>query len=184
MNFLELGYDIPAAPTDSWRTFDEGNPDPGYFEFDWLSARHPDLYHSYALTTVALVDELHRLVDLRGQVVCDVGAGTGRSAIGIGSVASHVYAVDAYQSVIEYGKVRVAEAGLDTVEYVRGDRAALPLPDSSVDIVSCVWAELDFHEADRVLRPGGLVIQMGSAPGSLCGELSPILAEEYPELIT
>ena len=39
MNFMELGYDIPAAPTDSWRTFDEVNPDPEYFEFDWLPAR-------------------------------------------------------------------------------------------------------------------------------------------------
>jgi|SRR5579884_1603387 len=184
MDFLNLGYDIPAAPTGSWRTFDEANPEPGYFEFDWLSARHPDLHHSYALTSVALVDELHRLVDLRGRVVCDVGAGTGRSAIGLGSVAGRVYAVDTYQSVIDYGRERVAEAGLDTVEYVRGDKAALPLADASVDVVSCVWAELDLHETSRVLRPGGLVIQMGSAPGSLCGELSPILAEDFPDLIT
>ncbi len=73
---------------------------------------------------------------------------------------------------------------METVEYVRGDRAALPVPDSSVDVVSGVWAELDLHEADRVLWPGGLVIQMGSAPGSLCGALSPILAEDYPDLIT
>ncbi len=56
--------------------------------------RYPDLYHSYALTSVALVAEVHRLVDLRGQVVCDVGAGTGRPAIALGVVASRVYAVD------------------------------------------------------------------------------------------
>lgn len=124
------------------------------------------------------------MVDLRGLVVCDVGAGTGRSAIGLGAVARHVYAVDAYRSVIQFGKERVAEAGLDTVEYLRGDRAALPLADRSVDVVSCVWAELDLREANRVLRPGGLVIRMGSAPGSLCGELSPVLAEDYPDLIT
>ncbi|HZT95394.1 MAG TPA: methyltransferase domain-containing protein [Chloroflexota bacterium] len=184
MNFSELGYEIPAALPDSWRTYDQTNPEPGYFEFDWLSARHPDLYHSYALTTDALVHELRGLVDLRGQVVCDVGAGTGGSAIGIGTIAAHVYAVDAYRSVIEYGIRKVAEAGLHNVEYLWGDRSALPLPDRSVDVVSCVWAELDLREANRVLRPGGLAIRMGNAPGSLCGELSGILAEEYPELIT
>ena len=39
------GYKLKAAPVDSWRIYDEMHPVPGYFQFDWLSSRHPDLYH-------------------------------------------------------------------------------------------------------------------------------------------
>jgi hypothetical protein len=30
------------------------NPQPGYFQFDWISARHPDLYHRFELSTGAV----------------------------------------------------------------------------------------------------------------------------------
>jgi hypothetical protein len=33
------GYAIEAAEPDAWRNFDPSDPAPGYFEFDWLSAR-------------------------------------------------------------------------------------------------------------------------------------------------
>jgi ubiquinone/menaquinone biosynthesis C-methylase UbiE len=65
-----------------------GDPNPGYFEFDWLSARHPDLYDRFALSTVGLMHELRSVVDLTGLIVCDVGAGTGRSALGAAETAS------------------------------------------------------------------------------------------------
>ena len=77
---IHAGYDVPAAAPDAWRSYDEQDPLPGYFEFDWLSSRHPDLYHRFALSTVGLMDELDRLVDLTGLGVVDVAAGTGRSA--------------------------------------------------------------------------------------------------------
>ena len=62
------GYQLKAAPMDDWRTYDEHNPVPGYFEFDWLSARHPDLYHTFAQSTVGLMHELEQDdLPLRGQ---------------------------------------------------------------------------------------------------------------------
>jgi hypothetical protein len=42
-------------------------PDPGYGEFDWLSARHPDLYHRFALSTEGLMAELSTIFDLAGK---------------------------------------------------------------------------------------------------------------------
>jgi methylase of polypeptide subunit release factors len=98
------GYSLKAAPDDAWRNHDERNPIPGYFQFDWLSARHPDLYHTFALTSVGLIDELHKLVDLTGLEVVDIGAGTGRSAMGLAMKAKRVIAVDIYASVTVYGK--------------------------------------------------------------------------------
>lgn len=177
----DAGYDMSAAPPDAWRLFDPEAPDPGYFEFDWISARHPDLYHRFALTTEGLTAELQRLVDFRGLDVIDVGAGTGRSAIGLASSASHVLAVDAYASVIEFGKRMVHAANVTNVTYSRADRSQLPVPDSSVDAVVCCWAELDRAEAARVLKPNGWLIHMGGHPDEP-GELQPLLDEQFPQM--
>lgn len=35
---MSAGYKLPAAEPGSWRFYDETNPVPGYFEFDWLSS--------------------------------------------------------------------------------------------------------------------------------------------------
>jgi SAM-dependent methyltransferase len=180
-----LGYQIEAAPPESWRKFDASDPSPGYFEFDWLSARHPDLYHRFALSTTGLMDELRKLVDFTGLTVCDVGAGTGRSAIGAAESATHVIAVDAFASVVRFGRDAARRAGRTNVSYVQGDRSYLPLRDESVDAVTCAWAELDFEEAFRVLRDGGWVILMACPmPGGLGGELAPVLAVDFPDLVT
>ena len=138
-----MDYTMAAAPTDAWRVYDKAAPVPGYYQFDWLSARHPDLYDRFALTTVGLMDEFLRLVDLAGLDVVDVGAGTGRSTIAAARSARHVDAVDAYHAVVEFGRNAVREAGLTNVTYHIGDRSRLPFPDSSRDAVICVWAELD-----------------------------------------
>ena len=51
MTVYDERYATPA-PVDAWRTYDIHEPDPGYFQFDWLSARHPDLYHAFAVSSV------------------------------------------------------------------------------------------------------------------------------------
>lgn len=179
----EAGYSLEAAPPGDWRIYDECDPAPGYFDFDWFSAYHPDLYHKFALSTEGLMDRLGELVDLSGLVVADVGAGTGRSTIRASEKAERVYAIDAYRSVVEFGRDLVEGLGLRNVDYVQGDGANIPLPDSSVDASIHSWAVLDYEEAYRVLKPHGLLVSLGPAPGALCGELTATLAPEYPELI-
>ena len=181
---LTIGYESPAAPLDAWRVYDPANPNPGYFEFDWISARHPDLYHRFALSTDGLLDELATLVDLTGLDVVDIGAGTGRSTLGAARTAKHVYAVDAYRSVVEFGRNEVSKAGLTNVTYLQGDRAALPLDDESVDAALVMWAEFDPQELYRVLRPGGWVVVGACAPGSLMGELTEVLSPSYQDFVS
>src|SRR5688500_17617516 len=178
------GYRMPSAPPGAWRVYDPQQPEPGYFEFDWISARHPDLYHRFALSTVGLMDELEKLVDLTGLDVVDIGAGTGRSTIGAARTARHVYAVDAYKSVVEYGRNEAKKAGLSNVSYLRGDSAALPLDDDSVDVALVAWAEFDPQEMSRVLKPGGWIIVMSCAPGSLMGEMTEVLSSGYADFVT
>lgn len=175
------GYRVLAAPPDAWRAYDPQEPEPGYFEFDWISARHPDLYHRFALSTVGLMEELGKLVDLTGLDVVDIGAGTGRATLAAAKTAKHVHATDAYRSVVKYGSNEVRKEGLTNVAYVQGDSAALPLRDRSVDAALCAWAEIDYREAYRVLKPGGWIVVMACAPGSLMGELTEVLSTAYPE---
>ena len=173
---IEYSYDMQAAPPDAWRSYDPADPDPGYYQFDWISARHPDLYHQFALTSVGLMDEFVGLIDLSGLDVLDVGAGTGHSTIGAARKARHVTAVDAYRSVVEFGRSAARAAGLANVMYMVGDRSELPVPDDSMDVVICVWAELDHREAARVLKHAGVLAHLGPAAGSLAGELTATLA--------
>lgn len=175
-------YKLRAGPIDSWRMYDEDNPIPDYFEFDWLSSRHPDLYHQYALSTVGLMEKLHTFIDLTDCDVLDIGAGTGRSAIGAAEKAKRVFAVDWYQSVVLFGNSQLQQANTTNVFYINGDREHLPLPENSVDVVLNAWAELNPHEAYRALKPNGYLIQLGAVPNALCGELTSELASEYPWL--
>ena len=84
--------------------------------------------------------------------------------------------------MVEFGRSRVAEAGLKNVAYIQADRSKLPLMDSSVDAVVCAWAELDRVEASRVLKDRGLLAHMGGHPDEP-GELNPILKLDYPNLV-
>ncbi len=181
-DILSSGYKLQAAPVDAWRSFDEENPIPGYFQFDWLSSRHPDLYHKFALSTVGLMEKLHTLIDLTGCEVLDIGAGTGRSAEGAAKKAKRVFAVDLYESVVHFGKRRLQQARITNVQYILGDREHLPLPANCVEVVLNAWAELNPHEAWRVLKPGGTLIQLGAVANALCGELTSTLAPDYPWL--
>ncbi len=177
------GFGIKAAPIDDWRKYDELHPVPAYFQFDWLSARHPDLYHRFALSTDALMLELGTLVDFSGLDVIDVGAGTGRSAMAAARRAKTVTAVDLYESVALYGMDQVRQVGLNNAAYVRGNRDDLPFSDCTFDALINAWAELSYPEAYRVLKPGGYLVRLGAPLEALGGELTSILAAEYPGII-
>ena len=177
-------YEVKAAPNDAWRNYDEHHPIPGYFQFDWLSARHPDLYHKFALSSVGLMNELDKLLDITGLEVIDIGAGTGRITLGAAEKAKKVTAIDAFESVVSFGRELVHRAGFENVNYVRGDSVHLPIADNAMDASICAWALINYPEAYRVLKPGGFLIDLVPAPGALCGELTSTLAEVYPEIVT
>jgi ubiquinone/menaquinone biosynthesis C-methylase UbiE len=177
------GFLIKAAPVDDWRRYDETQPVPGYFQFDWLSARHPDLYHRFALSTDGLMLALEKLVDLTGLDVIDVGAGTGRSSLAAARRAKTVTALDVYEAVVFYGMDQVRRSGLNNLSYMRGNRNNLPFADHTFDVLINSWAELCHSEAYRVLKPGGYFIRLGAPLSALCGELTSTLSGEFPDII-
>lgn len=100
-----------------------------------------------------------------GETVLDLGSGAGLdcflAAEQVGEQGA-VIGVDFTQDMIDKANENAAKLGLDNVSFKNGDIEALPLEDSTVDVIisNCVInlapdKDAVFREAFRVLRPGG-----------------------------
>src|SRR6202048_4873068 len=100
-----------------------------------------------------------------GEVVLDLGSGGGidvlLSARRVGPTGK-AYGLDMTDEMLALANENKRKAGLDNVEFLKGEIEHIPLPDNSVDVIisNCVInlsADKDrvLGEAFRVLRPGG-----------------------------
>lgn len=114
-------------------------------------------------------DRLLDLLDLEeGQVVLDVGSGTGDDAFELAALvgpSGRVVGVDSSESMVQEARRRGQAAGAPQVEFVHGDATALPLEDGEVDRVRSdrVFQYLleplrAMRELVRVARPGAIVV--------------------------
>ena len=106
------------------------------------------------------------MADLRdGETVLDLGSGGGidvlLSARRVGP-AGKAYGLDMTEEMLSLARANAARAGAANVEFLHGHMEAIPLPDSSVDVIisNCVInlsgdKAAVFAESFRVLRPGG-----------------------------
>jgi arsenite methyltransferase len=106
------------------------------------------------------------VADLRdGETVLDLGSGGGidvlLSARRVGP-AGKAYGLDMTEEMLSLARANAARAGAANVEFLPGHIEAIPLPDSSVDVIisNCVInlsgdKPAVFAESFRVLRPGG-----------------------------
>ena len=100
-----------------------------------------------------------------GEVVLDLGAGGGidvlLSARRVGP-AGKAYGLDMTDEMLALARENQQKAGVENVEFLKGEIEKIPLPDNSVDVIisNCVInlsADKDqvLQEAFRVLKPGG-----------------------------
>lgn len=100
-----------------------------------------------------------------GETVLDLGSGGGidvlLSARRVGPTG-YAYGLDMTDAMVALARCNAEEAGVTNVSFLKGDIAAIPLPDASVDVVisNCVINLADdktpvLREAFRVLKPGG-----------------------------
>jgi SAM-dependent methyltransferase len=100
-----------------------------------------------------------------GEVVLDLGSGGGLdvllSARRVGPTG-FAYGVDMTDEMLQLARTNAREAGIENVAFLKGDIAAVPLPDNSVDVIisNCVInlaADKGpvLKEAYRLLKPGG-----------------------------
>ncbi len=104
--------------------------------------------------------ELHQ-----GEVVLDLGSGGGidvlLSAQRVGS-SGKAYGLDMTDEMLVLARENQRRAGVQNVEFLKGEIEAIPLPDNSVDVIisNCVInlstdKSRALAEAFRVLKPGG-----------------------------
>ncbi|MGB9408190.1 MAG: arsenite methyltransferase [Terracidiphilus sp.] len=106
------------------------------------------------------------LIDLKpGETVLDLGSGGGidvlLSAKRVGPTGK-AYGLDMTDDMLALARENQRQAGVENVEFLKGEIESIPLPDNSVDVVisNCVInlsADKDrvLREAFRVLKPGG-----------------------------
>jgi arsenite methyltransferase len=100
-----------------------------------------------------------------GEVVLDLGSGGGIDVLLSAkrvSPGGKAYGLDMTDEMLELARRNQAEAGVENVEFLKGEIEAVPLPDDHVDVVisNCVInlsteKPRVIGEAFRVLKPGG-----------------------------
>jgi ubiquinone/menaquinone biosynthesis C-methylase UbiE len=106
------------------------------------------------------------LADLKpGETVLDLGSGGGIDVLLSArrvSPGGKAYGLDMTDEMLALARENQKKAGVDNVEFLKGEIEGIPLPDSSVDVIisNCVInlsvdKDRVLREAFRVLKPGG-----------------------------
>ena len=133
----------------------------------WEDAARYDRWYDTPLGAFVLAHELaavqHLVTPQAGELVLEVGCGTGRFSLALAASGATVVGVDAFASAITYAAQHTPQGA--HVRYVVADTEQLPFADDAFDVVVCILAlEFIAHpptavaELRRVLKPSGRLV--------------------------
>ena len=114
--------------------------------------------------------ELQLLGEVAGKDILELGCGAAQWSIALAKKGARPVGLDLSERQLEHARRLMAEAGVD-FPLVHASAEAVPLPDSSFDIVFCDYGAMTFSdpyltvpEAARLLRNGGILVFCGATP--------------------
>lgn len=162
-------------------------PKPETIENRWdiLYRDYPDVYEAFSNTPYhpSIFEELPKIIEMRGKVIADVGAGTGSSTIKLARYARQVIGIEYEAAMLQLARERSLGELTNSVAFVAGNALSLPLADQSVDFVTGITLALyppeqfrDFiREGVRVARES--VVYVGIPPGWYGGDLYDVIED-------
>ncbi len=151
--------------------------------WDILYRDYPEVYEEFSSYPYrpTVYEQLKGIVDLKGKVVADVGAGTGKSTLGLAGLARKVIGIEFEPAMLKVARERAAGPTAEKMAFVSGDALHLPLANDSVDVAAAITLALyppalyrDFiREGLRVAKD--TVVYVGIPPEGYGGELYEII---------
>lgn len=151
--------------------------------WDILYHDYPEVYEAFSSTPYypTIYEQLAGIIDLRGKLIADVGAGTGSSSLALAQFAQQVIGIEREPAMLRQAREKVLGTSVPPVTFLSGDALALPLTDNSVDLVTGITLAVyppklycDFiREGLRVAK--GPVVYIGISPGWYGGDLHDVI---------
>lgn len=161
--------------------------------WDILYRDYPEVYDEFASVPYdpPIVDVIHKMFNLCGKEIADVGSGSGISTFNLAKHAMRVIGVEPEKSMRDLAEKKSMELGISNVRFIKGRAQVIPLDEESVDMVTAFTATLYppermvrqfIKEASRVAKPEGWVLAVDVAPGWYGGELASLIGDKDADI--
>ncbi len=159
--------------------------------FSEFKKRQREMWASFSPTAMFTTPVAGHLVKFAGvaagEMVLDVGTGTGVVAITAARAGARVAALDLTPELLEHARENGRVAGLADIAWSEGDAEQLPYPDASFDVVLSQFGHMFAPRPDvvmaemrRVLKPGGRIAFATWPPEHLVGRLFAFVGQNSP----
>lgn len=156
-----------------------------------LKRRQREMWASFAPTAAFTTPVAAHLVEFAevkpGEIVLDVGTGTGVVAITAARAGASVTGLDLTPALLDVARENAQVARIATTQWFEGDAESLPFSDAQFDVVVSQFGhmfaprpDIAVAEMRRVLKPGGRIAFATWPPEHFVGRLFAFVGKNSP----